>query len=84
MDVQYQDPTLSYGKTDSYGVPIRSTGAPLIREASKVGPACVHDKYLEIWLPESAFYFIGGFHMTSLKDKLQNYRSYWDFTFMVY
>ena len=25
-----------------------------------------------------------GFHMTSLKLKLQNYRSYWDFTFMVY
>ena len=25
-----------------------------------------------------------GFHMTSLKFKLQNYRSYWDFTFMVY
>ena len=27
---------------------------------------------------------IVGFHMTSLKFKLQNYRSYWDFTFMVY
>ena len=24
------------------------------------------------------------FHITSLKLKLQNYRSYWDFTFMVY
>ena len=24
------------------------------------------------------------FHMTSLKFKLQNYRSYWDFTFMKY
>ena len=27
---------------------------------------------------------IVGFHMTSLKFKLQNYRSYGDFTFMVY
>ena len=27
---------------------------------------------------------IVGFHMTSLKFKLQNYRSYWDFTFTVY
>ena len=27
---------------------------------------------------------IVGFHMTSLKFKLQNYRVYWDFTFMVY
>ena len=27
---------------------------------------------------------IVGFHMTSSKFKLQNYRSYWDFTFMVY
>ena len=27
---------------------------------------------------------IVGFHMTSLKFKLQSYRSYWDFTFMVY
>jgi len=27
---------------------------------------------------------IVGFHMTSLKFKLQNYRSYWDFTFMMY
>ena len=27
---------------------------------------------------------IAGFHMTSLKFKLQYYRSYWDFTFMVY
>ena len=25
-----------------------------------------------------------GFHMTSLKFKLQNYRSYWNFTFMMY
>ena len=29
-------------------------------------------------------YTIVGFHMTSLKFKLQNYRSYWDFTFMMY
>ena len=27
---------------------------------------------------------IVGFHMTSLKFKLQNYRSYWDFTTMMY
>ena len=27
---------------------------------------------------------IVGFHMTPLKFKLQNYRSYWHFTFMVY
>ena len=27
---------------------------------------------------------IVGFHMTSLKFKLQNYRSYWNFTFMMY
>ena len=27
---------------------------------------------------------IVGFHMTSLKFKLQNYWFYWDFTFMVY
>ena len=27
---------------------------------------------------------IVGFHMTSLKFKLKNYRSYWDFTFMMH
>ena len=27
---------------------------------------------------------IVGIDMTSLEFKLQNYRSYWDFTFMVY
>ena len=27
---------------------------------------------------------IVGFHMTSLKFKLQNYPSYWDFTFITY
>ena len=27
---------------------------------------------------------IVGFHKTSLKFKLQNYRSFWDFTFMMY
>ena len=27
---------------------------------------------------------IVGFHMTSLEFKLQNYRSYWNFTFMMY
>ena len=27
---------------------------------------------------------IVGFHMTSLEFKLQNYRSYWDLTFVVY
>ena len=32
----------------------------------------------------SAEAVIVGFQMTSLKFKLQNYRSYWDFTFMVY
>ena len=29
-------------------------------------------------------YSIDSFHMTSLKFKLKNYRSYWNFTFMVY
>ena len=27
---------------------------------------------------------ISSFHMTSLKFRLHNYRSYWDFTFMMY
>ena len=27
--------------------------------------------------------FIVDFHMTSLKFRLQNYRSYWDFTFLI-
>ena len=27
---------------------------------------------------------IVGFHMTPLKFKLQNYRSHWDFTIMMY
>ena len=29
-------------------------------------------------------FYIVGFHITSLKVKLRNYRSYWDFTLMVY
>ena len=36
----------------------------------------------KIWCPDDDQ--IIGFHMTSLEFKLQNYRSYWDFTFMVY
>ena len=36
------------------------------------------------FIPQVTQRSIVGFHMTSLKFKLQNYRSYWDFTFMVY
>ena len=57
---------------------------PLMSLHCKLVP--VHTENTNIYTPwELALNInIGGFHMTSLNFKLQNYWSSWDFTFMMY
>ena len=67
---------------------ISKYGTHSMKSGAASNPACrkIADDLLDIhagWRCESTKHIV-GFHMTSLKFKLKNYRSYRDFTFTMH